>query len=68
MWKKAMLIFGISSLLLVGCTDQDDDMIDPDQDLTPGSNDDTNSMDNGTDEEKRLEEDDSDTEDTSGNE
>lgn len=68
MWKKAMLIFGISSLLLVGCTDQDDDMNDPDQDLTPGSNDDANSMDNGTDEEKRLEEDDSDTEDTSGNE
>ncbi|MFX3673499.1 MAG: hypothetical protein ACE3JQ_03490 [Paenisporosarcina sp.] len=68
MWKKAMVIFGISSLLLVGCNDQDDDMIDPEKERTPGTNDKSNSLNNGTDEEKSLDEEDSDEEDTSGNE
>jgi hypothetical protein len=68
MWKKTMLLFGMSALLLIGCTDQDDDMVDQDQDMMPGSNDEKNSLKNASDEEDRLEDDDVDIEDTSGNE
>lgn len=58
MLKKTMVLIGVSSLLLVGCNNQDDalpdanetpmeDMREERDDIVPGTNDETNGIDDG---------------------
>lgn len=58
MLKKTMVLFGVSTLLLVGCNNQDDalpnnnetpmeDMREERDDIVPGTNDETNGIDDG---------------------
>lgn len=58
MLKKTMVLFGVSSLILVGCNNQDDalpdtnetpmeDMREERDDIVPGTNDETNGINDG---------------------